>query len=88
MAKIVGISSRKNRAASVSIPGESGKKMVVIADVGVGPIYQRGKEGEDVPVREGRENAPWAVFGCGLKSVPGALFSFLLSFLFFFSDFI
>jgi hypothetical protein len=87
MAKIIGISSRKNRAASVSIPGESGKKMVIIADVGVGPIYQRGK-GEGVPVREGRENGPWAIFGCGLKSIPGALFSFLLSFLFFFFDFI
>jgi hypothetical protein len=88
MAEIVGISSQKNRAASVSIPGESGKKMVIIADIGVGPICQQGKEGEDVPVREGRENGPWAIFGCGLKSVLGALFSFLLSFLFFFYDFI
>jgi hypothetical protein len=52
--------------------------MVVIADVGVGPICQQGK-GEGVPVREGRENGSWAVFGCGLKSIPGALFSFLLS---------
>jgi hypothetical protein len=44
MAEIIGISSWKNRAASVFIPGESGKMTAVTADVDMGPTCQREKE--------------------------------------------
>jgi hypothetical protein len=54
------------------------------------PVSATEEEGEgNDSEREG--NGPWAVFGCGLESVPGALssfsFSFLFSFLFLFVNF-
>jgi hypothetical protein len=42
----------------------------------VGPSCQRQEEKEYITVWEGEGNGPWAVFGHGLDSVPGALLFF------------
>jgi hypothetical protein len=48
---------------------------------------RRGEKGGDTDLGY-CPGGPWAIFGCGLESVPGALSPFSFSFLFFFSDFV
>jgi hypothetical protein len=72
----------------VSIPGESRRKTIVIADVGVGPTCQQGKEEGERTGSEEKEAGPWAIFGCGLISAPGPFFCFFFSFPFSFLIFI
>jgi hypothetical protein len=87
MAEIGGISSRKNRMASVIIPGESGKKTTVTADVDVGPICQREKKRGTY--RFGNLSN-WAAgrFPFLGQSLPRGPFLFSQNFLFFFSCFL
>jgi hypothetical protein len=83
--RIARIEFGENSPGSVSIPGVSGRKTIVIADVDVAPTYQRGKEEEERTGSGEKEAGPWAGFDCGLNSVPGPFHVFLVKTFFPFS---
>jgi hypothetical protein len=78
----------ENSPGSVSIPGVSGRMTIIIADVGVGPTCQRGKEEEERTGWGEKEAGPWAGFGCGLNYAPGPFHVFFGQNLFSFFCFI
>jgi hypothetical protein len=67
----------------VFIPEESGKKMVITADAGVGPTYQREKERGERTGSGFCLTGPRAVFPAWSRVCPGAFSSFLISFFLF-----